>query len=88
MSYTLAFLPVAWEDYQHWHQTDKGIFRRINALLKDMQRTPFAGIGKPELLRYARAGTWSRRITQEHRLGYEVDANNVFAVSCRYHYEK
>ena len=50
MSYTLAFLPVAWEDYQHWHQTDKGVFRRINALLKDMQRTPFAGIGKPELL--------------------------------------
>ena len=88
MSYTLAFLPVAWDDYQHWQQTDKAIYRRINALLKEMQRTPFVGIGKPEILRYARAGTWSRRITEEHRLVYRVDGDVVTLIQCRYHYEK
>ena len=68
MTRTLAFAPVAWEDYQHWQLTDKGILRRLNALLKELQRTPFEGTGKPELLRDERAGTWSRRITDEHRL--------------------
>ena len=73
MTYALAFLPVAWEDYQHWQQTDKAILRRLNALLKELQRTPFEGTGKPELLRYERAGTWSRRINDEHRLVYRVE---------------
>ena len=86
MSYVLAFLPIAWEDYQHWQQTDKNVVRRLNALLKEMQRTPSAGTGKPELLRYDRAGTWSRRITDEHRLVYRVEGEVVWILQCRYHY--
>lgn len=86
MSYALAFVPAAWEDYQHWQQTDKSILRRLNALLKEVQRTPFEGTGKPELLRYGRTGTWSRRITDEHRLVYRVEGEVVWLLQCRYHY--
>ncbi len=86
MTYALAFLPVAWEDYQYWQQTDKAILRRLHALLKELQRTPFEGTGKPELLRYERAGTWSRRITDEHRLVYRVEGEAVWLLQCRYHY--
>lgn len=86
MTYALAFLPVAWEDYQHWQQTDKGVLRRLNGLLRELQRTPFVGTGKPELLRYERAGTWSRRITDEHRLVYRVEGAVVWLLQCRYHY--
>ena len=62
------------------------MLRRINALLKEMQRTPFASTGKPELLRHDRAGTWSRRITDEHRLVYWVAGEVVWVLQCRYHY--
>ena len=86
MTYALAFLPVAWEDYQHWQRTDKGMVRRLNALLKELQRTPFEGTGKPELLRYERTGTWSRRINDEHRLLYRVEDEIVLIFQCRYHY--
>lgn len=86
MTYALAFLSIAWEDYLYWQQTEKAVLRRLNALLKEMQRTPFAGTGKPELLRYDRAGTWSRRITEEHRLVYRVDGDVVWILQCRYHY--
>ena len=86
MTYALAFLPVAWEDYQHWQQTEKAVLRRLNALLKELQRTPFTGTGKPELLRYERTGTWSRRITDEHRLVYRVEGEVVWLLQCRYHY--
>lgn len=70
MTYSIAFIPLAWEDYQYWQQTDKAVLKPLNALLKEMQRTPYAGTGKPELLRCARSGTWSRGITDEHRLLY------------------
>ena len=86
MTYALAFLPVAWDDYQHWQQTDKAIVRRLNALLKELQRTPFTGTGKPEQLRYSRASTWSRRITDEHRLVYRVEGELVWILQCRFHY--
>lgn len=86
MTYNLVFTAMGWEDYQYWQQIDKAILRRINALLKELQRTPFAGTGKPELLRYERAGTWSRRITDEHRLIYRVEGELVWILGCRYHY--
>lgn len=86
MTYALAFLPAAWEDYLHWQQMDKTVLRRLHALLKELQRTPFVGIGKPEMLRYDRSGTWSRRLTDEHRLVYRVEGEVVWLLQCRYHY--
>ncbi len=84
----VVFSPDAFEQYQYWQQTDKTALRKLNQLLKECQRTPFEGTGKPEGLRGQLAGLWSRRISQEHRLVYRVDDANLFIVSCRYHYEK
>ena len=84
----LAFMPVAWEDFCFWQQTDKAVLRRRLGLLKELQRIPFEGAGKPEPLRYERAGTWSRRITDEHRLVYRVEDEMVVILQCRYHYKK
>ncbi|OWP64058.1 Txe/YoeB family addiction module toxin [Hymenobacter amundsenii] len=84
----VVFSPDAFEQYQYWQQTDKTALRKLNQLLKECQRMPFEGTGKPEGLRGQLAGLWSRRITQEHRLVYRVDDVNLFVVSCRYHYEK
>ncbi len=86
MTYTLGFSAVAWDDYLYWQQTDKNVLRRLNALLRELQRTPFSGTGKPELLRHDRAGTWSRRITDEHRLVYRVDNNFAVILQARFHY--
>ena len=80
--------PYAFEHYQYWQEADRKTVRKINQLLRECQRTPFEGTGKPEPLKGEFSGFWSRRITQEHRLVYEVDANNVFVTSCRHHYEK
>ena len=88
MTYKLGFSAVAWDDYLHWQQTDKAVLRRLNVLLRELQRTPFAGIGKPELLRHARAGTWSRRLTEEHRLVYMVDNDFVVVLQARFHYSE
>jgi len=82
----LIFSDNAWEDYQFWLKTDKAILKRINSLIKEIQRTPFEGTGKPEPLRHALAGYWSRRITQEHRLIYKVTDNGLFIAQLRYHY--
>ncbi|CCH51168.1 addiction module toxin, Txe/YoeB family [Fibrisoma limi BUZ 3] len=76
----------AWEDYIYWQQTDKTILRRINELIKEALRTPFEGKGKPEPLKENLSGFWSRRITDEHRLVYRVDAQRLHIVQCRYHY--
>jgi len=76
----------AWEDYQYWIDTDKKILRKINSLIKECQRTPFAGIGKPEALKQNLSGFWSRRITGEHRLVYKVENDVLFIAQCRYHY--
>lgn len=84
----LVFTPNAFEHYRYWQESDPKILRKLNQLLQECQRTPFAGTGKPEALKNELRGFWSRRISQEHRLVYEVDANNVFVTSCRYHYEK
>ena len=80
------FLDDAWQDYLYWQKADRKIQRRINQLIKDTQRTPFKGIGKPEPLKFDLAGLWSRRINQEHRLIYQVKDEYIIIVQCRYHY--
>lgn len=82
----LTFTPQAWEDYQHWLTADRNTLKRINRLIDDVLRHPFEGIGKPEPLRHVLAGCWSRRITQEHRLVYLVEDDDLVIVQCRYHY--
>ena len=82
----LVFSPQAWEDYQHWLQTDKKMIRRINELIKDTVRSHYDGIGKPEPLNHALAGFWSRRITDEHHMVYRIDAKNLEIAQLRFHY--
>ena len=81
-----VFTPHGWEDYVHWQTTDRTMLRRINRLLEDIARDPFSGIGKPEQLRHALAGAWSRRIDEEHRLVYMIEGNDVVVLQVRYHY--
>ncbi|MVM38614.1 Txe/YoeB family addiction module toxin [Spirosoma sp. HMF3257] len=76
----------AWEDYIYWQQTEKSILRRINELIKECMHTPFEGKGKPEPLKENLSGFWSRRITDEHRLVYRVEADRLHIVQCRFHY--
>ncbi|MDA0843879.1 MAG: Txe/YoeB family addiction module toxin [Bacteroidetes bacterium] len=83
----LVFSSLAWEDYLYWQQTDKQRLRRINQLIKDILRSPYQGIGKPEPLRLNYTGYWSRRIDKEHRLIYRVTEEQVQIVKCRYHYD-
>ncbi len=80
------FSAHAWEDYLYWQQTDRMMLRRINALIKEIQRTPFAGIGKPEPLKHGFSGYWSRRINDEHRIVYKVEGQDVLIAQLRYHY--
>lgn len=82
----LIFAEQAWEDYLHWQQTDPKIMRRIHELIKDTSRHPFEGIGKPEPLRHALAGYWSRRITNEHRSVYKPQGTDLLIAQLRYHY--
>ena len=82
----LVFAEQAWEDYLHWQHTDRRLLLRINALIKETTRTPFAGTGKPEALKHALAGYWSRRITDEHRMVYKVEGNSLMIAQLRYHY--
>jgi toxin YoeB len=82
----IIFASRAWEDYLHWQQSDAKVLRRIHELIKDASRSPFSGIGKPEPLRFAYSGFWSRRITEEHRMVYKVEAGNLLLVQLRYHY--
>ena len=83
----ITFSKNAWEDYVSWQKEDKKILRKINELIKVIQRTPFEGIGKPEPLKYDLAGLWSRRIDREHRLVYKVESAELFIYSCRFHYD-
>ena len=82
----LVFAEQAWEDYLHWQETDRKLLKRINALIKETMRTPFTGAGKPESLKHALAGYWSRRINDEHRLVYKVDRDSLLIAQLRYHY--
>ena len=72
----LIFSERAWEDYLFWQHTDRKILQRINTLIKEIQRTPFEGIGKPEPLKHSLSGYWSRRITDEHRIVYKVEMDS------------
>jgi len=82
----LTFAPRAWEDYLHWQATDPNIVERIHELLKDILRNPHSGIGKPEPLKHAVKGWWSRRITAEHRIVYKLMDGAVLIAQLRYHY--
>lgn len=83
---TLTFSSKAWNDYLYWQQTDKSILKRINALIKDIRRDPFEGIGKPEPLKHTLSGYWSRRINDEHRIIYKVTDDSLLIAQLRYHY--
>ena len=82
----LIFSSKAWEGFQYWQSADKKILKRINALVNEVQRTPFEGIGKPEPLKNGLVGYWSRRINDEHRLVYKVESDSVFIAQLRYYY--
>ncbi|MCC4114076.1 Txe/YoeB family addiction module toxin [Aromatoleum toluclasticum] len=83
----LTFHPQAWEDYLHWQQNDKQILKRINALIRDIVRDPYNGIGKPEALKFNFSGYWSRRIDDEHRIVYKVIDDEVVIAQVRGHYD-
>lgn len=86
MSRRLTFTPEAWEEYLYWQIHDKQILKKLNNLLKDCQRDPLSGIGKPEPLKRDLSGSWSRRINDEHRLVYIVKDDEIRISGCRYHY--
>ncbi len=83
----VVFTPHGWEDYTRWHTADNTMIKRINRLIDAVRREPFTGIGKPEQLRHALAGAWSRRIDEEHRLVYLVDGDDLVILQARFHYE-
>jgi len=82
----IIFSSQGWEDYLYWQTTDRKLLKRVNELIKEITRTPFQGTGKPEPLRNALAGYWSRRINDEHRLVYKVADNAVLIAQARFHY--
>jgi toxin YoeB len=82
----LIFSENAWQDYTYWQRTDKKILKRINLLIRDIQRAPYEGIGKPEPLKHGLSGFWSRRITDEHRIVYKAEDDSVLIAQLRYHY--
>lgn len=82
----IVFSSQAWEDYLFWHRTDRRTLKRINQLIKEIVRDPFQGMGKPEPLRHALTGFWSRRIDAEHRLVYKIDDASILIAQARYHY--
>ena len=82
----LVFSEQAWEDYLYWQKIDKKLVQRINYLVKEITRTPHTGAGKPEPLKHALSGYWSRRINDEHRIVYKVADGSLFIAQLRYHY--
>lgn len=82
----LVFSERAWEDYLYWQETDRRLVARINRLILEIQREPFSGIGKPEPLRHAFQGYWSRRINDEHRIVYKIQDDALLIAQLRYHY--
>jgi toxin YoeB len=83
----LIFSSKAWDNYLYWQKTDKTMLKRINTLIKEIQRNPFEGIGKPEPLKHSLTGYWSRRINDEHRIVYKVTNDSLFIAQLRYHYD-
>lgn len=83
---TLKFTDEGWDSYVYWQTQDRKTLKRINDLVKDVQRDPFAGIGKPEPLKHGLSGCWSRRIDESNRFVYMVSDAELIVISCRYHY--
>lgn len=83
----LIWSEKSWQDYLFWQKNDKKILKKINTLIKDIKRSPFEGMGKPEALKFELSGFWSRRIDSEHRLVYKVKDESIYIISCRFHYE-
>ncbi|HMV19470.1 MAG TPA: Txe/YoeB family addiction module toxin [Zoogloea sp.] len=82
----LIFSDAAWEDYLYWQHQDRKMVERINTLIQEVKREPFSGRGKPEPLKHALSGFWSRRITDEHRMVYRIEGDAVLLAQLRYHY--
>ena len=82
----LIFSENAWDDYLYWQKTDRKLLNRINTLIKDIQRQPFEGLGKPEPLKHEFSGYWSRRITEEHRIIYKIENDALLIAQLCYHY--
>jgi len=82
-----VFSDIAWEHYQHWVSTDKKILKKVNELIRDIERNGNSGIGKPESLKNELSGYWSRRITGVHRLVYSIDKENIYIAKCKNHYD-
>ena len=87
MKHNITFVPKAFDSYREWAIEDKQIFKKINELIQSIDRTPFDGIGKPEPLKHQLKGFWSRQITEEHRLVYEViSEREIIILQCKYYY--
>jgi toxin YoeB len=84
----ISFTEASWEDYLWLQANEQKLLKRVNLLIKDIIRTPFEGIGKPEPLKGNLSGYWSRRINTEHRLVYGISEEEITIISCRFHYEK
>lgn len=82
-----VFSDDAWDDYQYWVANDRKVHRKINELLRDIERNGHSGIGKPEPLKHDLEGFWSRRISQEHRLIYRIQDGQILVAKCRKHYQ-
>ncbi|MEO7861217.1 MAG: Txe/YoeB family addiction module toxin [Nitrospirales bacterium] len=82
----LIFADDAWDDYVYWQKQDKRMVERINTLIRETQREPFAGVGKPEPLKHALSGYWSRRVNDEHRMVYRVEGDTLMIAQSRFHY--
>ena len=82
------FTDLAWQDYIYWVETDRKLLKRINDLIKEIECTPFEGMGKPEPLKQNLKGFWSRRINHEHRIVYKVENNQIIFIAFRYHYDR
>ena len=82
----IKFATRGWEDYLYWQTTDRTVLKRINQLIRDIERDPFSGIGKPEPLKHHLSGFWSRRIDDRHRLVYAMEGDTLLIAQCRDHY--
>lgn len=80
------FTQKAYKQYKYWIDNDKTILKKINELIKETQKSPYEGKGKPEALKFNLTGCWSRRINQEHRLVYTIEDNKIIILQCKYHY--
>ena len=87
MNRRIVFEPGAFEDFNEWVKLDKKLYKKIVELIKDIDRSPFTGLGKPEPLKHELAGFWSRRINEEHRLVYTINDTEIIIAACKYHYE-